>query len=211
MLPGSVCRDLPETSGSENEKYVLGGGGMMEYGIRDAISEAVESFHMPRFEDIPNVGLYLEQTVSYIMEYLSPILDGAVTGSMISNYVKKKLVANPVHKQYDREQIAALFFIVTTKSVLSLENIRILLKIREERYESAAAYNYFCEELENVLKSVFGLKEAEETAPDAEKQVLTEENEDAGKAEEKDILRNTVIALAHKIYLDKWITQYAKN
>ncbi len=176
---------------------------MMEQYIRDTIADTIADFHMPRFEDIPGVGLYLEQTVNYINEYLSPILDGAVTGSMISNYVKKKMISNPVRKQYTREQIASLFFIAVTKSVLSLENIRVLLAIRDARYDDSAAYNYFCEELEKVIRFVFGLDST-----------LTEETSssgalDAQSAEERDILHNTVIAVAHKIYLDKWIWQYA--
>ena len=43
-------------------------------------------FRMPRYDELPNVGLYLEQTVKYINECLSP-LNIPVTSSMISNYV----------------------------------------------------------------------------------------------------------------------------
>ena len=182
----------------------------MEQNIRNTIADTISGFHMPRFDDIPGVGLYLEQTVSYINEYLSPILDGAVTGSMISNYVKKKMVSNPVRKQYSREQIASLFFIAVTKSVLSLDNIRVLLAIRDARYKDRTAYNYFCGELESVLRLVFGLDEADDALTAAEMSKADEPAEsDPRLAEEKEILQNTVIAVAHKIYLDKWILQYA--
>ena len=56
----------------------------MEQQIRAAIAGSITGFHMPRFEDIPGVGLYLEQTVSYINEYLSLIQDSSITGSMVS-------------------------------------------------------------------------------------------------------------------------------
>ncbi|MBQ1504121.1 MAG: DUF1836 domain-containing protein, partial [Oscillospiraceae bacterium] len=75
-----------------------------------------------------------------------------------SNYVKKKLVDNPIRKQYDREQIAAIVFIAVTKSVLSLDNISVLLNIRKDRYEIKEAYDYFCEALEMTIREVFGLR-----------------------------------------------------
>ena len=54
--------------------------------ITSTIARNIRDFHLPRYEDIPNVGLYLEQTVSYITEYLNPIQKGAITGSMAEAY-----------------------------------------------------------------------------------------------------------------------------
>lgn len=194
----------------------------MESEIRHTIAESLSSFRLPRYDDIPNVGLYLEQTVNYLMEYLSLILDSAVTTSMVSNYVKKKLVKNPVKKQYNREQIAVLFFIAITKSVLSLENIRVLLTIREDHFDSAAAYNLFCEELEMVLMSTCGLDKVPESVsglsylgssefmsdPFAGQPLNRSDGEFSG-TEEREILHNVVVMAANKIYLDKWISLFA--
>ena len=47
-------------------------------------------FKLPTFEEIPDVGLYLEQTATFINKYLEPLLGSELTPSMISNYVKKK-------------------------------------------------------------------------------------------------------------------------
>ena len=196
----------------------------MEQQIRAAIAGSITGFHMPRFEDIPGVGLYLEQTVNCINEYLAPIQDGPITSSMVSNYVKKKLVSNPVHKQYSREQIAALFFIAVTKSVLSLDNIRVLLAIQSARYELSEAYNHFCNELERIIGYVFGLGDPSGTQqsldypgnqPSGDERIPEElssdecSSEELQEIEEKNILHNTVIAVAHKIYLDKWIREYS--
>ena len=82
----------------------------MEQTITDAIKAPIKNFRLPRYEEIPDVGLYLEQTAYCLTECLKP-LDIAVTGSMISNYVKRGLVKNPVKKLYDRERIAYLLFI----------------------------------------------------------------------------------------------------
>ena len=76
-------------------------------------------FSLPRYEEIPDIGLYLDQTAKYINSYLEPLGEMSITPSMISNYVKHGLVENPIKKQYGQEQIAYLFFIAIAKSVLS--------------------------------------------------------------------------------------------
>lgn len=161
----------------------------MEQIVKKEISTSIAEFKLPKYEDIPNVGLFLEQTAKYISEILAP-LGIAITGSMISNYVKKKIITNPVKKQYGREQIAYLIFIAIAKTVLSLEDIQMLIKMQKESYESKVVYKYFCVELENVLFYVFGLKD-------------TLEEVGISKSDERIIFRNTIITVAYKVYLDK--------
>ena len=122
------------------------------------IMEAIKSFRMPRFHELPDVGLYLDQTTKYINSFISR-LGWEITGSMISNYVKKGLITNPVKKQYSAEQIAYLFFIAIAKNALSMENIKKLLDIQKELYEPQVAYDYFCKELENMLLHIFGISD----------------------------------------------------
>ena len=154
------------------------------------ITEGIVSFRLPRYQEIPGVGLYLEQTVKYINEYLSPLGYSALTGSMVSNYVKKGLVSSPVKKQYSREQIAQLMFVSVAKSVIRIEDLKVLLSLYEGRYETQVAYDYFCMELENVLQLVFGLKDQLDR--------VGESNSDL-----KMMLRTGIIAVAHKVYLDQ--------
>lgn len=149
----------------------------------------IHNFHLPRYHEIPNVGLYLEQTTRYIAECFAPLLDGVITASMISNYVKRGLVSNPVKKQYSREQIAYLIYITTVKTVLSMEDIRLMLQIQKEKYETQAAYDYFCRSLEEML-SYIGSGEHTPALS-------------ANEAEEKRMLHNTVVAVAHTICLRK--------
>lgn len=156
---------------------------------KDAMAAAVKGFRLPRYNEIPNVGLYLEQVTKYICDCLAPLGDVTITGSMISNYVKRGLVENPVKKQYYRGQIACLIYIAAAKNVLSLDNISLLFALQQKTYDRQVAYDYFCEEFENLLFYVFGLKSAPDT-------VGTE------ATDEKLMLRNTIITVAHKIYLD---------
>lgn len=162
----------------------------METNLKEEIARSIAALHLPPYEEIPDVGLFLDQTAKYVSEYLKPLQDMALTGSMVSNYVKKGLIRNPVKKQYGREQIAYLFFITVAKSVLSLEEIQWVIRLQKLTYDSKAAYGYFCRELENVLFYVFGLKEEMEKIG-------------SQSSDEKTILRNIIIAVAHKAYLNK--------
>lgn len=166
--------------------------------MREEIKKSVADFRLPKYNEIPNVGLYLEQTSKYISECLSPLLGGDVTGSMISNYVKKGLVSNPVKKQYSREQIAYLIFISMAKTVLSLEDIKTLIEIQKQTYEPHVAYSYLETEFENVLHYVFGVK--------AEIETIGNNNHEA-----KEMLRNLIITVAYKAYLDTCFRLYRSN
>ena len=165
---------------------------------REQISASIEHFRLPLYHEIPDVGLYLEQTAKYISDYLSPLQDTPVTGSMISNYVKKDLVANPVKKLYSREQLAYLLFIALAKNVLSLDNLSLFIDLQKQTYTTEKAYNYLCDELENVVQYVFGLKDHMD-------------NVGMDSTDEKFMLRGTVITVVHKMYLDKCFEQMAKG
>ena len=110
------------------------------------------TFTLPDYDQIPNVGLYLEQVTKYLNEYLEPLGCTPLTGSMISNYVKKGLVKNPVKKQYDREHIARLLVVAVSKTVLSLEEIQQLLAGHPEGQQG---YETFCATLLGQLEEVF--------------------------------------------------------
>lgn len=169
----------------------------MEQCIKAELARTAASIRLPHYQEIPNVGLFLDQTAKYISEYLSPLMDQALTGSMISNYVKKDLIANPVKKQYNREQIAYLFFIAVAKSVLTLEEISWVIRLQKLSYEPERSYEYFCLELQNVLMYVFGLKAQLDTIGETD-------------TEEKSILQNIIIAVAHKAYLNKCLAALQK-
>ena len=154
------------------------------------MAACIERFRMPRYREIPDVGLYLDQTVKYVNRYLAPLGCMEITSSMVSNYVKKGYISNPVHKQYDASQIAYLFFISVAKSVLSMENIARLFDMQKQMYTAEVAYDFFCAEIENMLQYTFGLKDQ-----------LDEVGTPEDKSETKTMLRSTIIAVTHIIYL----------
>ena len=170
----------------------------MKETTKQRIANSVKDFRLPRYHEIPNVGLYLEQTSKYIAECLAPIQETAITSSMISNYVKKGLISSPVKKLYYRDQIAHLMFIMLAKSVVSLDNLYNFIRLQERTYPTERAYNYLEDEFENLLPFVFGLKDSVDSVG-------------VDTTDEKIMLRNTIITIAHKIYLDKCFEALAQE
>ncbi len=152
-------------------------------------TRSMQAFRLPRYQEIPNVGLYLEQVTRYIGECFAPLMEGMITASMISNYVKRGLVSNPIKKQYSREQIACLIYITAVKTVLTMEDIRLMFQIQRDVCDVQVAYDYFCGTLENMLSAI-GAGEEIPGLP-------------AGEQEEKLMLHNTIVAVAHTVCLRK--------
>ena len=160
--------------------------------MKRRMAESVRDFRLPRYQEIPDMGLYLEQTTKYINGFLAPLGCLEITPSMVSNYVKKGVIPSPVKKQYDRNQIGHLMFIALAKSVMSLDDLQEFIRLQERTYTTEVAYNYFCLELENMLSYVFGLKTSADTVG-------------VESTDEKTMLRNCIVAITHKIYLEKYI------
>lgn len=160
----------------------------MKEEIKQQMAESIKDFRMPRYHELPNEGLYLEQTTQYINSILAPLGCMGLTSSMISNYVKKGFIASPVKKLYYAEQIAYLFYIAIAKNVLSMEHIVQLREMQQKSYPKEIAYDYLCDELENVLFYVFGLKD-------------TIENIGHTISDEKVLFREVIIAASNSIHL----------
>lgn len=152
---------------------------------------SIKNFRMPRYQELPNIGLYLEQTAKYINSFLEPLGCMEITTSMISNYVKKGLIASPSKKQYYADQIAYLFFIAVAKNVLSMEHIQTLFSMQKQTYTNQVAYDYFCLELENMIFYLFGLKD-------------TVDQIGSTSTPEKMMLRSVIISTSHIIHLNSF-------
>lgn len=172
---------------------------MINLEIKQTLKQSAEKFRLPRYSELPRVGLYLEQTVCYINEFLAPISCPEITASMISNYVKKGFISSPRKKQYSAEQIAYLIFIAIAKNVLPLENIVELIEMQKETYTLERAYNYFCSELENMIFFSFGIKD------------LPDKIENADDTEERDFLVNIIISISQSLYISAYFSHTKRN
>ncbi len=153
------------------------------------VAACAAGFALPRYSELPSVGLYLDQTVQFVNGYFRSFCGVELTPSMVSNYVKKGVLDHPVRKKYTRDQIASLLYIVVSKTVLSIENIDTLFKMQREHCSAGTAYDIFCEELETCLPVVFGCKPGP-LVPEATSN------------DERLLLRSTLFAAVNKMYLD---------
>lgn len=156
---------------------------------RRQLAEYVAEFHLPRYRELPDIGLHLEQVTRYASRYVPSQL----TGSMVSNYVKQKLIPGPVKKSYYQESIAYLIFLSYIKAVMPLEDIRLMMEVQKSSYELQVAYDYFCDELENLLQYVCGLRETPAVVGST-------------RSQEKELLRTALLSITYKIYLDQYLS-----
>ncbi len=170
----------------------------MKDATKQQIADSLRDFRLPRYNEIPDVGLYLEQATKYVCGYLAPLGEYTLTPSMISNYVKKGLIANPVKKQYGREQIAYLFFIAVAKSVLSLDALTGFIKLQQQTYQLPKAYDYFVEQMEALLFFTFEITDTLD--------LVGEDNTD-----EKRLLFTCMVSAVQKVYLEKCLEAIANE
>ena len=89
-------------------------------------------FELPTWENIPDIGLYMEQVIVLLkqyLDYLPPDLKEAqfITPSTINNYVRMKVIPEPVKKRYYRVHIAYLIMVLTMKEGIEISLIQKLI------------------------------------------------------------------------------------
>ena len=97
-----------------------------------AWSAGLAAQRLPRWDELPDIDLYLDQVLTLLDKYLGPFLPEngghALTASMINNYVKLRIVPAPVKKRYGRVQLAYLLVIGLLKQVLPIPDVKTLLE-----------------------------------------------------------------------------------
>ena len=126
----------------------------------------LNSYRLPVWEQIPDLGLYMEQVIVLLrqyLDYLPPELkeEEYITSAAINNYVRTKIMPEPIKKRYYRIHIAYLLVICTLKQGLSIALIQKLIPtgLTEEEvhvfYDSYAARHalsasYFVQQVRGV-------------------------------------------------------------
>ena len=80
----------------------------MDENMRSRLAGSVRSFHIPRLGEIPDVGLYLEQVTRYVNQSITGCGLSPITASMVSNYVKQKIIPGPEKKAYGALRTSSL-------------------------------------------------------------------------------------------------------
>jgi hypothetical protein len=90
------------------------------------------NYRLPDWDEIPDFGLYMEQVITLLkqyLDYLPPELkeEQFITAATINNYVRTRVMPEPRKKKYYRTHIAYLVIILTLKQSLSIAMIQKLL------------------------------------------------------------------------------------
>lgn len=162
--------------------------------------ELIGGFAFPRWNELPEIDLYMDQVVSYLSQKLAVFFDDedgdedsrGITATMINNYVKQKIIPGPQKKRYDKSSLSALFMVFCFKQILSIGQSADLIAVNRRDHTPEEAHNRFCEVFEAYLHSTV----RNETIP-----------ADGAKADDDLVMTAAAIAFSNKIYAEKLIAK----
>ena len=171
----------------------------MKTKISEVTVQTILEFKCPRYSELPTIGLYKDQVISYIETALKPLTanttEKLLTPTMLNNYVKQKVVSPPKGRRYEQKHLAYLIVVCILKQVYTISEVCELIQIQINTCEIEEAYDYFCVELEKALVSVFKTRDFSE---ESSAKITTFESE---------LLRSTTLAFAHKLYVQDYLYQ----
>lgn len=126
---------------------------------------------IPMWEDIPEIDLYMDQTVELVNKYLkffSRFLDEdyEVTRPMINNYVKLRIMPAPEKKKYSRKHLAYILVICILKQTLNISAIQKIMPPEMDEQEvhyrynafvknQEKAFNYIKEQIDTIVRPIY--------------------------------------------------------
>ena len=111
------------------------------------------------WDQLPDLGLYMDQVITYIERQFTPMRPGRsdrlLTSAMINNYVKLQYLKAPVNKKYDRLTVACLFVIAILKPIYTVEEISHFIKLALKFEPGDKVFDRFCETTEQAVSCAF--------------------------------------------------------
>lgn len=118
-----------------------------------------QNFRCPRWGELPDLGLYMDQVLIVAEGALRPLFPGdpvVLTSTMVNNYVKQQVLTPSEKKKYRREHLATLITITVLKRVLSVAEIKLVLERLAQAGDPEGGYDMFCTQLERRLRGESG-------------------------------------------------------
>lgn len=158
----------------------------------------IKQLHIPRWNELPNIELYLDQVVTLINSTLSSYIffnsinekkgeSVLLSKTMINNYVKYNLIEAPIKKKYSKIQIAKVFVICVLKQVFSMDEINKLINIALKESDIITSYDSFCEQFEKALNCTFTKEDFIDTY--------------SSNNSNKYLLKSVLLSCSYKIYI----------
>ena len=129
----------------------------------------LESYALPEWKEIPDIGLYMDQVIALLRNYLNFIPEEVpserpITPTTINNYVRLKVMPAPVRRKYFRVHIAYLIVIFTLKQSVSISCVQRILSAEVPAAEVQDFYERYVATLQDVAH--FFTKQTREGASD---------------------------------------------
>ena len=165
----------------------------------------ITDYHLPDWDSIPDFGLYMDQVIVLLEQYLSFIpapvggKERVVTSSTINNYVRLKIMPAPEKRKYHRIHIAYLIMILTMKQSLSISDVQKILPADSNETDVRAVYEDYSLKFRRV--GLFFNQQVQSGAEGIHS--ATESN--CGNAVELLVIESALIAGFSKILAEKLI------
>lgn len=181
--------------------------------LLNSIKESLDRIEYIRAEDIPDIGLYVDQVTTFMGAHLknttrNPDTDKVLTKTMINNYAKNDLIPPPFKKKYSKDHVLLLIFIYYYKGILSISDIQELLEpITGHYFQNGEDFD-----LARVYEEVFGLEREQKDAlkADVEEKFRIAQNtfEDA-PGEEREFLKvfSFICMLSFDVYVKRLLIE----
>ena len=122
------------------------------------LKERLERERPVEWEAFPDIGLYMDQLISYMPRQLIHYGEGeSLTSAMVNNYTKSGLVPRAAGKKYSRDHLAYLTAICILKQVMPAKDMALLLEEETAGDKPVGElYEEFCQSLDQALRSAAG-------------------------------------------------------
>lgn len=121
-------------------------------------TDELQQYRLPRWEELPDIELYMDQVITLIERYLSPLVgqsdNKVITPAMINNYVKLGIMPKPNKKRYERIHMAHLIVITILKQILLIPDIKQGILLQSNINGMSQAYDLFCQEQETAIATM---------------------------------------------------------
>lgn len=192
------------------EKYAEGAGQIAPcepQAKAGALAAYMSSVRIYRIAELPRIELYLDQVITLVSDELAFMClpdEQTLTGSMVNNYVKQRLIPAPNRKRYTRRHVASLLLVCALKRVYSIAQLQQIMGMIEEAHVDAGAlYDEVVAALECALAEQFAVG-PDFVAPVVEPTIRP--RDEAGREVAPGlarVLEAAVASLAAKVYVEQ--------
>ena len=130
------------------------------------LKSRMEQERPARWEELPDLALYMDQIVSYMPRQLIHFDQGeTLTSAMVNNYIKDGLLPRAEGKRYGKTHLAYLTAICALKQVISVKDAGLLASDHADG-QTGEMYGRFLKQLDLALKDTAGRLDTDCTEED---------------------------------------------